>query len=175
MTAVALALQVAFGASQQHEMGPRQLRRAGQKGSSPGSLRQPYPSSPSSSPSYFHSLFHPLPLPISPSPFHLHSLLHPSSLFPSPVYHHSLPATILISSPFPSHPIHVPIPSPSPSQLRHPLTELFAPWTRVTASSNPIHSIVVSFGSVLQCRCCSPVPSIQPSWVLLPPVLGSPP
>lgn len=125
------------------------------------SFPNPHPSSPSSSPSYFHSLFHPLP--ISPSPFHLHSLLHPSSLFPSPVYHHSLPATILISSPFPSHPIHVPILSPSPSQLRHPLTELFAPWTRVTASSNPIHSIVVSFGSVLQCRCCSPVPSIQPS------------
>lgn len=159
MAAVALALQVAFGASQQHEMGPRQLRRAGQEGSSHW-----IPSPTLSLIPFIISILFPFPFPSSsPSRFHPDSLLHPSSLFPSPVYHHSLPATILISSPFPSHPIHVPIPSPSPSQLRHPLTELFAPWTRVTASSNPIHSIVVSFGSVLQCRCCSPVPSIQPS------------
>lgn len=116
---------------------------------------------------------HPISIPFSilfpfpfPSPFHPDSLLHPSCLSPSPVHHHSLPATILISSPFPSS-----------SQLRHPLTDPLLHghgWQHLPIPFTQRCSIVVSFGSVLQCRCCSPVTSTQPSWVLLSPVLGSP-
>lgn len=116
------------------------------------SLPQPYP----------HPLpyLHPIPIPFSipipfpsPSPFHPNSLLHLSCLSPSPVHHHSLPATI---------PILIPPPSPS----RHPLTEPFAPWTGVTASSIPIHSamaplcfplvLICSAGAAVLCPAHSP-------------------
>lgn len=116
MAAVALALQVAFGASQQHEMGPRQLRRAGQEGSShwiPSptlslipfiiSILFPFPF-PSSSPSHF-------PFSI-PSPFTSPSLksIPITSLSPLPSCYHPH----LIPIPFSSHPCSYPFPFPIP-------------------------------------------------------------
>ena len=142
-----------------------QHQQEGQEGSSHQVPSPTLPSSPSLPPSYSHSLFHPHPLPIS---FPLPSQFTSPSLMPIPIT--SPPS---LPSCYHRHP------HPTPLPIETPPDRTFCSMDRgdsiFHSHSLSNGSIVFSFGSDLQCGCCSPVPSTQPSWVLLPPVLGSPP